>query len=299
MRALVLLVLAAAPAHAVTRLCVEVRADGDEAGLKRLLADELLHHPTHRQVEDGCESRLSVELFGAAGNRFLTMRVNQEVPVRFALRSTRDLEEKLGEGLTLVLKNDPVYLAEDMSRMSAFMRAGTNVVKHGRNRFRLELFELFGSGVSNEVFATGAAFGVYRGFEHANVYLRVEAAGSPRLRRIGATLRALVGFDVGALWESSARGNTTFYIGPGVSLHWIRFEAWDYNDQGIPAAQPAINAWLLSATVRAGVRFLRFYDVDVDLFVQAHLPLYPTHDPDNPIVDGWTPYGSVGLGVGF
>jgi hypothetical protein len=299
MRALVLIALLAAPAHAVTRLCLDVRSDADEPGLRKLVSDELAHHPTHRLTDGDCESRLTVELFTVAGARYLTARVSQEVPVRYAIKSPRDLEEKLSDALALVLKNDPVYLAEDMSRMNAFLRAGTAVVKHGANRYRLELFEVFGSGVRNAVFASGAAFGVFRGSGHMQVFGRFEAAGSPRLNNDGVTLRALVGAEAGVLWEASARANSTFYIGPGVSLHYARFEgAAPVN--GAPVEQPAINPWLFSVVLRAGFRFLRFYDVDVDLFAQVHLPLYPTKDVDSPLlVNGYTPYGSLGLGVGF
>jgi hypothetical protein len=31
----------------------------------------------------------------------------------------------------------------------------------------------------------------------------------------------------------------------------------------------------------------------------VHLPLYPTSDPDSKLVDAWTPYAQLGLGVGF
>jgi hypothetical protein len=301
MRAALLLasLLWTASAHAVTPLCVEVRSDLDEPGVRKLVADELRHHPSHRLAETDCASVLTVEIFGTAGVHYLTARINQEVPVRFAIKGVRDLEDKLSEALGLVLKNDPVYLAEDLSHLSAFMRASTNLIKRGSNRYRVELFELFGWGSRNAVFASGAAFGLFRGIDHAQVFLRIEAAGAQRNLGDDVTLRAMAGFEVGALWEASARANTTFYIGPGLSLHWSRFEG-RVPVMGTPVEQPAAMPWLFSAVLRTGVRFLRFYDFDIDLFAQVHLPLHPTRDTDSPLlVSGYTPYAMAGIGVGF
>src|SRR5581483_2451850 len=290
-----LLALAHAPARAATPLCLDARADADAENFRKLVEDELAHHPSHQLVATGCASRLTVELFSVAGGRYLTARVNQEVPVRFSIKAPHDVEEKLSEGLRQVLKHDPVYLAEDLSRMNAVWRAGANVVRHGTNRSRLELLEVMGSGGRNAVFASGAAFTVARGIDHLQVFARLEAAGSPSSLRDGAVvLRVLAGGDLGVLWEVSARANTTFYVGPGVGLHYARFEG----TQNGAAATPA-NAVLFSVALRAGVRALRFYGFDVDLFAQVHLPLYKTNDPDSPLVDAYTPYAMAGVGVGF
>jgi hypothetical protein len=219
------LALGPVTARAATPLCLEVRADADAAGVRKLVEDELMHHPTHRLVAAGCASQLAVELFSVAGTRYLTARVNQEVPVRFAVKGARELEERLADALRQVLGNDPVYLAEDLSRLNAVWRSGTNLLVHGNNRYRLELFELvLGSSGVNAMFASGGAFTVARGLDHVQVFARLELAGA---------------------------------------------------------------------------RFLRFYGFDVDVYVQAHFPFYKTHDPDSPLVDSYTPYAMIGLGVGF
>jgi hypothetical protein len=276
-------------ARATTLLCVDVRADDDAAGLRKLAEDELAHHRTHHVVQSGCASRLTIELFAAAGTRYLTLRVNDEVPVRFAIKAPHDLEERLSEGLRQVLKNDPVYLAEDMSRMNAVWRAGANIVRHGVTRYRAELFEIVGGGGGHTLFASGAACTVARGFEHLQVFARVEAAGSATGGDV--SLRAFAGADLGVLYEVSARANNTFYLGPGVALHFLRLE-------GPSGAAPA-NALLFSVALRTGFRFLRFYGFDVDLFAQLHLPLHKTTDPDSPLIDAYTPFAQLGLGVGF
>jgi hypothetical protein len=287
--------LLAPAAQAAIPLCVEVRADGDDASFRKLVDDELAHHPSHHVVTTGCLSGLAVELFTVAGARYLTARVNQEVPVRFAVRSARELEDKLSEALRQVLHHDPIYLAEDLPRLNAVWRAGANLIRRGTNRYRVELFEVVGSGGRNPVFASGGAFGVTRGVDHLQLFARVAGAGSPRgLGDDRVVLRALVGADLGCLWEASARANTTFYLGGGVGIHYLRFEGKQDGRELAP-----VDMALFSVAVRTGIRFLRFYAADLDLFAQLHLPLYKTADPDSTLLDAYTPYVMVGLGVGF
>jgi hypothetical protein len=287
--------LVSSSARAATPLCLEVRADADADGFRRLVQDELAHHPSHALVSEGCASRLTVELFAVGGTRYLTVRINQEVPVRFAVKSAHEIEERLSEAVRQVLGHDPVYLSEDLSRMNAVMRAGANLVRRGSNRYRLELFELIGSGGRNAVFATGAAFSVARGIDHLQVFARLAAGGSTRgLAGDEVVLRVMAGGDVGFLYETNARSNTTFYVGPGLALHYLLFQG----DQNGKEAAP-VGSLLFSLTARAGLRFMRVYGFDIDLFAQVQLPFYKTSDPDSPLVDAWTPYAMMGLGVGF
>ncbi len=296
MRVLVLIVmcLVAIPARAVTPLCLETRTENDAAGFRKLIEDELAHHKTHKLVSEGCASHLSAELFIVGGTRYLTVRVDQEVPVRFVVKTAHDLEEKLIDALRQVLQNDPVYLAEDLSRLNSVWRAGAKLVRNGQNRYRLELFQLLGHGVRNPVFASGAAFTVARGIDHLQVYVRLSAAGSAQGLGDDVVLRVIAGADIGGLYEVSPRRNSSFYLGPTVALHYVRFEGKVAGAE----AQP-INTVLCSVGLRLGVRVLRYYGFDLDLFAQANLPLYKTRDPDSTLFDEWTPYGSVGPGVGF
>jgi len=274
-----------------TRLCLETRADTDPAEFARLVQDELAHHPTHTVVQDGCESQLGVELFTVAGVRYLTARVGQEVPVRFAIKSPRELDEKLAEAIAQVLQHDPVYLSEDITRLNAVARTAASVIRYGVNIYRLEVFEVAGQGGRNAVTAAGGAFAVVRGAEHAHVFARLEGAGSARGIKDGdVVLRLLVGGEVGFAWEANPRENVSFYIGPGIGLHFLEFDG-----QGAPP----IGSMQVSVLVRSGVRFLRFTNYDVDLFVQGHLPLGKTSDPDSMLVDAWTPYAQLGVCVGF
>jgi hypothetical protein len=287
--AIIGLVLLALPARAATPLCLEVQ--GEEPGVRKLVEDELLHHPSHHVVTEGCVSQLRVELFTVGGTRYLTVRINQEVPVRFAVKSAKDLEDKLSEAIGQVLQHDPVYLAEDISHLSAVLRASTNLVRRGINRYRLELFGLVGGGPHiNFVSATGGAFTVARGFEHLQICASLRAAGSPASLDKDVVLRALAGLDLGFQYEVSARSATTFYLGPMLGLHFVRFEG---------PGEPPVDTLLLSVALRTGVRFLRYYGFDLDLFAQVHVPLYQTRDPDSKLLNDWTPYAIAGLGVGF
>jgi hypothetical protein len=283
-------------ARASVTLCLEVRSDADGDGLRKLVEDELGHHPSHRVVAEGCESRLTVEMFAVAGTRYLTARINQEVPVRFAVKPGHDVADKLADAIGQVLKHDPVYLAEDMSHMNAVMRTGALLVRNGVNRYRGELFEVVGSAGKSAVFASGGSFAVTRGIDHFAVFARLSLAGSTANGH-DIALRVLAGGELGFVWEASARANATFYLGPGASLHYLRFEANQLDDQGKPISP--VGQILFSLALRMGVRVLRFYGFDADLFAQVHLPLHKTHDPDSSLVDGWTPYGSIGVGVGF
>jgi hypothetical protein len=75
--------LASASAQARTRVCVHVRASEVEAtALRRLVMTELNRHTTHQAADQACESRLSVELVELGSERYLTGRLDDEVPHR-------------------------------------------------------------------------------------------------------------------------------------------------------------------------------------------------------------------------
>src|SRR2546423_7216885 len=95
------LLLGSADLHAATRLCVQVHTDESGDGLQRLVENELAHHPSHVAVKERCDSNLLVELFAVGGVRYLTARINREVPVRYSFRGARDLGDKLSEALRL------------------------------------------------------------------------------------------------------------------------------------------------------------------------------------------------------
>ncbi|RLB58124.1 MAG: hypothetical protein DRI34_05830 [Deltaproteobacteria bacterium] len=286
------------PVRAVVDLCLEIRAPAEHRqGLRRLAEDELAHHPTHRLVTSGCQSYLLLQLFRLEGVWYLTARINREVPVRHHLDDLRQLDRLLRSSVGQVLGHDPVFLADDITHYSAVQRAAHSVLKRGHNYWRLELFQGLGRGSGSLALAPGGAVSLTRGADHWQVFVRVFAAGWPgRPSGREMVLAIHTGAEGGLTYEFSEQGWATFYLSAGLGLEYRRYSglldaadenSLDYrNDFG-----PAL-------TLRAGVRLLRFYSFDCDLFVLGRIPLYPA-DKDT-LLDTFYPLDlQVGVGVGF
>lgn len=277
-------------ARSATKLCVEVRSEEKEVkNLRKLVLDELAHHPTHIRVDQVCDSVLKVEMFTVKGVHYLTARINQEVPVRHAFKDLEELDEKLSDALRQVLAHDPVYLADDITHYSAIKRAAHSILKRGNNIWRVEMFQGIARGGSNAAFSPGAAVTITRGADHWQVFTRIYFGGWPGEIADGQTvLRVNTGADAGLTYEFSRLGNTSLYASLGAGLHYLRYEdSIDVrNDFG-----PTLHA-------RVGIRFLRIHDFDCDLFVAGYLPLHGA-DVDTRL-DDFYPLGlQAGLGVGF
>lgn len=293
--ALLVALCLAAPAGAATRLCLGVRGDEAEA-LRRLVESELQHHRTHQLVRERCETRLSVEQFTVAGVRYLTARVNQEVPVRYSFRGGRELEERVREALRLVLANDPVYLSEDITRMSAVQRLGHSLLRRGHSRFRLELFGVVAATGAGAATAPGGALALQRGADHFQIFARIYGAGGLAATQ-GRRLRFMAGADAGMIYELSLRSSATFYVGAGVGVQLMRLEGRvDEADPGSAASALKADAVF---TGRLGVRLFRLNRFDLDVFAQGHLPIFNAQDVDSLLPQAYTPSLQLGLGVGF
>jgi len=287
----------AVQARAEVSVCLEVKAGEAEAdGLRRLVEEELGHYPSHRLVESDCRSRLLVEVFEAAGVTYLTARIDQEVPVRYTIDEDGDLADRLSEGLSLVLHNDPVYLAEDITHYSAAKRLGHSILAGGHNRYRVEVFEALSRG-PNATFVTGGAFTFTRGSQHWQVMARVYLAGWPGgVNNTDRVLRVLAGVDAGLIYETSALSHTTFYVGGGLGLQFLRFEGRE------SGALSVVNQVAFVFQTRMGVRFFRHTDFDCDVFLAGYIPFHKTSDVDGRLFgeDGlYTPSIQLGFGVGF
>lgn len=285
----------AVEARAEVTVCVEVQAADEEMpGLRKLVLGEMGHHPSHRVVERDCRSRLLVEVFEAAGVTYLTARIDQGVPVRYAIKD--DLAQRLSEGLSLVLHNDPVYLAEDITHFSAVQRIGHSLLAGGHNRYRLEVFEALSRG-PNAAFATGGAFTFTRGSGHWQVMARAYVAGWPGgIKGTDRVLRILAGVDAGLVYEVSALSHTSFYVGAGFGLQFLRFEGREAEVLSV------VNQVAFVFQTRLGVRFFRYNDFDCDVFLAGYVPLHKTVDADGRLFgeEGlYTPSIQLGFGVGF
>ncbi len=293
----------ALPSRAQIPLCLNVRADDEDLkNFAKLVRAELGHHPTHRPVDQGCRSTLFVGLFRVAGVQYLTGRIDQEIPVRHKIEDSQDLAGKLKYTLSLVLHNDPIYLAEDIAQYSVMQRAAHSILKRGTNTYRMELFQniSFIAGTGEVAFASGGAASVTRGSGNWNVLARIYAGGRPDQTVSGRkVLRAMTGAGGAVTYEFSALASTTFYISAGAGLQFVRFEGQDPDDRTRSAS---INQILAVLSTRVGVRFFRMYDFDFDLYAAADLPLHPTNDVDVSLFGeggAWTPSVQVGIGVGF
>lgn len=293
---------AATQAHASVTLCVQIEAAAPErAGLDKLVRSELGRHPSHRLSQADCDSHLAVELFWLGKTRYLTLRIDQEVPLRYSLPNDRELEVRLAEGISRVLNSDPAYLAEDPSRLSAGERALRAVLVHGRNSYRLAFFEGVARTDTGFAFAPGLAFEVARGAGHYAVFARTALGyNSPRVRGDERALNVLGQAEVGAIYEFSPRAATSGYVGLSGGALLLRFAGrLDPND-ATSAERFTTTGAMLSA--RAGVRLLRMYDFDCDVFATFVAPLFASKNPDSKLFgEGgvYTPLAQLGLAVGF
>jgi hypothetical protein len=290
-----------AAAWAQVPLCLEVRAPAaDLDGFRTLVRTELDRHPTHAVVEDDCRSLLHVALVETAGVRFLTAQIDQEVPVRFRVKDPADLGDRLTEAIKLALHNDPVYLAEDITHYSEVQRLGHSIGVRGRNTWRFEVFEAMSRGGSNVVFATGGAFAVTRGADHWQVLARLYLAGWPgRPAGMDRVLQVMTGADAGLAYEFLPRASWSPYLGACAGLQYLRYAG---REGPTDATLSYINQFGVTVGARAGVRFFRFHDFDLDLFAQGYLPLFLTKDQDGALYGEkglYTPALQMGLGVGF
>jgi hypothetical protein len=285
------------PGSAAVTLCVEVKAPDAAAGegLKKLVLDEIGHHPSHAAAAERCASRLYVELFEAGGSSYLTARIDRGVPARFAVKDGADLAEAVSKALRLVLGSDPVHLAEDITHYSAVQRAAHSVLVRGHNVLRVEAYEaaaLWGGGAA---FAPGGAAAISRGADHWQVFSRVYFGGLPgAVPPDGRILRIHAGGDAGAVYELDALSSWTFYAGAGAGVQVLQMEG--RVDGGGLAARTDVG---VAGFLRAGVRFLRVYDFDCDLFAAAHLPVFFAGDVDSRLPQAWAPTVTAGLGIGF
>ncbi len=294
--------LASGDALAAVDVCVAVNSDGeDKEGFEKLVLSEIGRYPSHRVVDDGCRSKLAVDLFRVGKKRFLTARIDQEVPIRYEIAGDDTLAGKLRDALSLVFGNDPAHLAEDIGRYSLMQRASHSILKRGINIWRVELFQTLSRGGGRVLFAPGGAVAITRGADNWQVLARIYFAGWPgALQSLEPALRIATGGEVGLTYEFSAAAATTFYLSAGAGVQYLRHEGHVQYEGGISEEHIDEVGAILFA--RAGLRFLRIYDFDCDVFVTGYLPLFNTNEPDSLLFGDegmYTPSIQIGMGVGF
>ena len=291
------------PARAEVRLCVKVESSGaDQEGLEKLVLDELGHHPSHRHVLEGCESTMVVQLFTVSSQTYLTVRLEGQVPVRYRLKDMDLLEKRLGQAISLVLENDPVYLSKDMTRATMIQKAKRDILVTGHNYYGLEAFQMVGNTNNALGAASGLAFAFRRGSKHWHVLMRTFAAGWPGYGSNGeAAIKAYTGVDLAAGYELDQESMNSFYLSAGISLAYMRLEARLSGPGPDDTTWVSTNQFLGSLLLRAGYRMLRLFDFNADAYLAIKVPFHPLRDVDSPLFKDWlyTPMVELGVGIGF
>jgi hypothetical protein len=302
--ALAVLAVVALPGrgHAAVATCLEVEADDPKVrpGFEKLVRVELARHASHALAQTGCRVSLVVQLFDVGGSRQLTMRLDEEVPVRFTIGKGDSIPDRVAEAMSLVLGNDPVTLAEDVTKLSAIERASHAMAVQGVNIWRFELFEAMYRTGSGAAFAPGGAFGVTRGAASWQVLGRLYLAGWPTEPADDRPiLEVVAGADVGISYELSATANATGYFSFGLGLQFMRFER---RVDELGGDVDTLDRFGPHAFGRIGVRLFRFYDFDFDIFAAGYLPMMATKQEGSlvfPEEGRYTMSAQVGVGVGF
>jgi hypothetical protein len=207
----------------------------------------------------------------------------------------------LAEGVALALGNDPEHLMQSIEGSSGLERMRQSILEKGRNTYRLEAFETLARTDTGSAFSPGLGFGVQRGADHWQIHARAYLTYSPSgVANESRALRLGSGLDVGLAYEFSRRAMTSPYVGAGVGIGFLRFEGLvNATDRSSIDYVETLGAL---TNVRIGIRTLRFFDFDTDVFVAGYLPLFKTHRIDSELFGekgAYTPFVQVGLGVGF
>lgn len=290
--------LGIALARTPTDLCVEVSTSlGEEESLRKLVLDELRHHPSHKLAGQGCLSTLYMDMFELNGVIYLTARINREVPIRHQIKDPKDMSHKLRDAISQVLSHDPIFLADDITHFSAVQRAAHSVLKRGHNVLRLELYQGLARGSGSAAFAPGFAVGLARGADHWQVYTRVYFGGWPgNPQAHGYNLQVDTGADIGLAYELSKLSNTSLYFGAGFGLQYLRYEGRVIAND--PNSVDNRNHFGPTFHAKVGVRMLRWFDFECDFFAIGYLPMFGD-DKDSRLEGFYPPTLQIGMGIGW
>ncbi len=284
-----------AEAQSTTRTCVEVvTRQTDAVELRRLVMDELDRHKTHRAAEGDCESYLRVEIIALDVGRYVTARMNSEVPHRERVEG-EDLAPAISRALRVVLHNDPVRLRGP--RQEDVFRASVRALRDGQFLYGAEAFQVVGVVDGEVSSAPGLAFVLRREVLAWHLAARLSFAhrldGDPEQ----LALTGHAGLQLQVAWFPWYSGDTSAYVGGLLGVDHVRFEG------PAPLLGPRDTATFsktgFGLGVRTGVEFFRTTTGRLDIFAQAVLPAYAATDEDAGVVDTWVPTFTVGAGMLF
>ncbi|HEV8247146.1 MAG TPA: hypothetical protein VGP93_15320 [Polyangiaceae bacterium] len=277
--------------------CVEVvTGSGSAEPLRRLVESELDRHPSHRAAEHDCMSYLRVELIELdsveGGGRFLTARINEQVPERVQV-GVRGIAPALEQLLTIVLHNDPVVLHGPASH--TWLGDQSQAFVRGRNYYGLETFELFTRVGERLQTLPGMAFTARRETRSWYLGLRLNSALSPDPSQQQSELIFWLRAEVEAGVFESPAAATSFFGALLLGAEYQRFSG------PAPLLGPDARGTAVSAGfapgLRGGLELLRVGQTRVTIFAQASLPAFLSTDPDAGVVHQWLPAAAIGAGA--
>jgi hypothetical protein len=299
---LLLLSAAGPPAAARVPVCVSFQGPSlkNRTEYLRLLTSELRHHPTHVVVRRGCSARLEVEYIQLARTGYLTGRLRGSVPHRVWVPRVRDIPQKLKEMVAFLLKHEPVYLVENLASSGLLSRPKQTVLKHGRNFFGPELYQLLIWARGDLSPLAGVAFRFRRSTEQLFVGARVEFAFRPfpmPASMEGNVFRMVGAAQVEVGLNLLPDAMVSPYISGLVGVSWYQVHG-PVDDQGQTVTDDLTSA-LFGVSVRLGVELLRLADFRLDLYAMVNVPLHKAKNVDSLVIDAYTPSLQIGCGVSF
>jgi hypothetical protein len=226
------------------------------------------------------------------GERFLTARLDGEVPAREAV-GPGGMGKALEHLITVVLHNDPRQL-EGPERDDWIGRTRAAFLRRGTMSVGVELYETSAIVDGRLQALSGVALSGRRELDRIHLGLRVGAASAFEAPhdRLTLTQEFLGQLELAAY--GSAEADTAGFAAIALGLDVQRFQAPDPGAasnalQSVTSAGAALG-------LRGGVELLRTTSTRFQLFAQVLLPAFVSHDADRALVSQWTPTLSLGVG---
>jgi hypothetical protein len=263
--------------------------------LGRLVRSEVDRHPTHRAVDDDCDTYLTVEMIdlGKEG-RWLTARIDTQVPHREPIGDGQ-LVSTLERLLTVVLHNDPLVLRGPESN-GWFERQRRAIERHSVTHVGVELYERAALLAGRIETLSGVAIALRREVSAVHLGVRVGAAfqfgSEPAL-----LLRSQFDAQIDGTIYASPEADTSLFASAFVGATHMRFEGLAPLDG--PGARGTATSTGLSFAFRGGVEALRTADLRAAAFVELDLPVFVAKDADRGVVHQWVPSAVLGAALLF
>ncbi len=269
---------AAAAGQVTTCVTVEAVAD-DRAALLHLVENEVARHPSHRVSHEACATHLRVELLDLHGDRFLTGRVDGEIPQRIAVegRDGRALESAVSELLRIVLGNDPVVLHAPGEQ----------------SFFSARVLEL----KDRATFQPGVLVGFTR--EVSVWQLGIEALFAQRLNGHAGRLDldTLGRLQVTGALYFSKQADVSGFTGLSLGLGYQRFTG--PRGAGLGRGDGEYSAIGPGVAFRLGLELFRATTTRVTVFAEAFVPMFVASDEETEIVQSYVPTLALCAGARF